>query len=478
MYSSVKYTKKQLRIQEMAPVFLVTFWVFIDKCNHDRLHQEIVCNLPFHSNTIYTYLCSKFSHGTNRVFSTDVLRHQLPYREADQMNNDIIRKHLDKIIEWRHWLHSHPELSTHEKETSKYIKARLDDMGLTVKTGDHSYGLTAVIEGNGDGRCLGLRADFDALPVKEKTGLEFASVNEGVMHACGHDMHTAALLAAARRLQELRTEFRGTVLLAFQQAEEMGHGSSYFEERGLTQGYDRAFGLHIAPDYPVGSVAISQKADAASCDYYKITVHGVSAHTARPHQGKNALLAGAGLVQQIAQLRAEVVDPAERAVIGVGRFAAGTVYNAIANEAVIEGSYRAFSAETRQVLRSQLAKLVAAAELAYGVKVELFTDCFAPATVNAPEARDEIIAVARELLGAEQTIVSAEPVFGFAADDFSVFMQHCPSVYVHVGAARAGVARSARALHSDDFEPDEAAIGMAADLHLNYALAFLGKENK
>ena len=193
-------------------------------------------------------------------------------------------QHADRdfAIKTRRRLHQFPELSFKEYKTAEFIRRTLDELGIpwqaVGETGTYGW-----IEGKGAGsKKVLLRADIDGLPVQEKTGLPFASCHEGVMHACGHDIHTAALLAAAKRLAELRDSFGGTVLLAFQQAGEQGHGALLFREAGLTRGYDRAFGIHIAPDWPLGTVVLSEKEDAPCCEFFRLRVTGKKSHISKP----------------------------------------------------------------------------------------------------------------------------------------------------------------------------------------------------
>ena len=376
--------------------------------------------------------------------------------------------------ECRRFLHQHPELSGQEHNTAKYIRDKLTACGIEYQTVGGT-GTFARIKGHNDnGRKILLRADIDALPIEEQTALPYKSVNQGIMHACGHDIHTAALLAAAQKLAELKDKFSGTVLLAFQQAEEFGHGSQYFREQGLLTGYDRAFGVHIAPDVPLGTVALSRKADAASCDFFRITLTGRKAHTSKPHLGRDALQAGAVLVGEIVKLSSWLLPADEPVNVGIGVFKAGNSYNIIADSAVIEGSFRAFSEDSRQKLKAKISELAEKVTAVYGVQAAAEYDCFASALINDETAREEISQVAAELLGKDKVKLSEAPIFGFAADDFAEYIKEIPGVYAHVGTAQEG-SDSAKVLHSEKLAPPDEAVPIAADLHINYALTFLGR---
>ena len=374
--------------------------------------------------------------------------------------------------ECRRWLHQHPELSNQEYNTAKFIREKLTEFGIEYQEVEKT-GTFARIKGHRDnGRTILLRADIDALPIEEQTDLPYKSINPGVMHACGHDIHTAALLAAAKKLAELKDSFAGTVLLVFQQAEEFGHGSQFFREQGLLKNYDRAFGVHIAPDVPVGTVVLSRREDAASCDFFRITLTGRKAHTSKPHLGQDALQAGAVLVGEIAKLPGRLLPPDEPVNVGIGTFKAGTSYNIIADSAVLEGSFRVFSEENRQKLKEKIAELAESVSSGYGVQAAVEYDCFARAIINDETVREEVTQTAVELLGEDKVQISEEPVFGFAADDFAEYLRDVPGVYAHVGVAEEG-SDSARVLHSEKLAPAEAAVEIAADLHIHYALNYL-----
>lgn len=259
------------------------------------------------------------------------------------------------LVETRRYLHRHPELSMQEYNTAAFIRSELSRFGIEYRAVGET-GTFARIDGKTPGKTVLLRADIDALPIREKTGLAFSSENEGVMHACGHDFHTAALLGVAKELSEMRGAFSGTVLLAFQQAEESQHGSKFFEQEGLTKDYDRAFGIHISPAFPVGKIAMTRGTDAASCDYFRITLRGRSAHISKPHLGHDALAAAAELALKLPSIQPRKLDPLESSIIGIGKLTAGTSYNIIANEATLEGSIRTLTFETQEFLQNEVRK--------------------------------------------------------------------------------------------------------------------------
>lgn len=376
------------------------------------------------------------------------------------------------LIETRRYLHKNPELSLQEYNTAAFIRSELERFGIPYQTVDET-GTLGIIEGRGKGRRVLLRADIDALPIEEQTTLTCKSRNCGVMHACGHDFHTAGLLGAAKTLSELRDSFDGTVLLAFQQAEEFGHGSKFFARDGLTRGYDRAFGIHISPAFRIGTIALTRGADAASCDYFKITVRGKSAHISKPHLGNDALAAAAEIAVQLPRIQSTCLNPIENSVIGIGKLMAGTSWNIIAQEAVLEGTIRTTSHETQALLINRVTKTARQIAQLYGTTAEVEFETFTSAVINDDDAFDEAYAVSAEIVGAENTITNQRLIMGFGADDFAEFAKEEKGVYVHVGVANDNP-NSQVSLHSELLEPDEGALRIIAQLHVNYALKILG----
>lgn len=380
---------------------------------------------------------------------------------------------LPYLIETRRYLHRNPELSMREYNTAAFIRNELSRFGIEYRTVDET-GTFARIDGKAPGKTVLLRADIDALPVYEKTGLAFSSENEGVMHACGHDFHTAALLGAAKELSALRDKFSGTVFLAFQQAEESQHGSKFFVREGLTKGYDRAFGIHISPAFPAGKIAMTRGTDAASCDYFKITLRGKSAHISKPHLGNDALAAAAELALKLPAIQPRILNPLDNSVIGIGRLTAGTSYNIIANEAVLEGTIRTLTFETQEFLQNKVRETAEAVAALYDVIPDIKLETFAYPVINDDDAFDEAYAAAAKIVGEENIITDRKLIMGFGADDFSEFQRYAKGVYVHVGTANAAES-SQLPLHSDRLTPDESALTVMEKLHVEYALSVLNK---
>jgi amidohydrolase len=315
---------------------------------------------------------------------------------------------------------------------------------------------------------------MDALPIQEQTGLPFASQNPGVMHACGHDAHTAALLGAAKVLQAHRDEFAGTVLLVFQPAEETGTGHIPFLQGDLTREAHRAFGLHLWPELPLGTVGVSMGADAASVDRFRITVHGKSSHISRPQQGIDALYIGCHLSEALRTLPSRVLSAMETALVGVGSLHAGTASNIIPETAVLEGTIRSFSAQTRSLLQQKIQETAERVAAVYGGTAEVQLIELHGPVINDPEAVQEVLSVARGLFGPERVTVSPTPIMGMAADDFALFLEQHKGVYAHVGTADPQRPNTCLPLHNCRYDISEEALPVAASLHVGYALSVLG----
>ena len=256
----------------------------------------------------------------------------------------------DTIIADRRYLHQHAELSFEEHETTAYLVSELQKMGIPVIIFENYTGCIAVIEGGKPGKTVMLRADIDALPIQENSGVDFESVHPGVMHACGHDCHAAMLLGGARLLWEQRERLQGTVKLLFQAAEEVFIGSHYYWDEGYLNDVDAAMGMHVWPSVKSGQMVVKDGPLMASCDNFKLTVHGVSAHGSMPHQGKDAIVAASAIITNFQTIVSRSNDPRSTLVVTVGMVHAGTQFNIITDTAVMEGTIRSHSAQARAMV--------------------------------------------------------------------------------------------------------------------------------
>ena len=338
----------------------------------------------------------------------------------------------EEITELRHDLHMHPELSGEEHRTAAVIRGLLDSFGIKWRAvgGTGTY---AEIDGAGEGESIMIRADIDALPVTEKSRYGFPSKNDGVMHACGHDVHTAALIGAVKVLSKHRDRLCGKVKIVFQQAEESGHGSQYFINEGLAEDTDRIYGFHVSPYARLGKIVVVKGTDAASCDRLTIRFTGKTSHITRPHLGADALAAAADTALRLGRIH-ELIDPMHRVLVGIGHINAGNTWNVVADSAVIDGSIRALSEAARA---DAIAAVRATAEKTaayYGVTAEVETELNAPCLINDPEAYKVMREAAAAVAGADN-IPETDVPFGYGADDFAAFSQKIKGCFAHIGTA-------------------------------------------
>ena len=389
--------------------------------------------------------------------------------------NPEIEQLSDQIIAWRREFHRHPESSLKEYETADRIQTILTDLGIPYeKVGETGTlgrieGSKSLVDGQTRAKTIFLRADIDALEITEATGVDYASENPGLMHACGHDAHTAGLLGAAKYLNDHRDLFAGTVLLGFQQAEEIGAGAKQFVQSGLLKDVDQCFGIHVDPFLEYGKLIASPGSLNASCDIFTIEVEGKSCHVAAPDNGIDALVAGANIVTELQNIVARQVSPKDSVVVGIGRFNSGTRYNIIANHAKIEGTLRTISHESRVKYLERIEAIAQATASIHGAKIKFSNYGAAAPVINTPASAERGQAVAAKLVGDDQVIREFGPLMG--GDDFADYLAEIPGLY-----GRAGV-RSSEAtsysVHHEKFNLDERALPLISNFHVDFALDYL-----
>lgn len=382
-----------------------------------------------------------------------------------------VEKERDYIITLRRHFHMHPEVSLKEFRTAEKIRRELDSFGIENSPVGET-GVLGVIRGKkGPGRRVALRADIDALPMRDEKDVDYASKNEGVIHACGHDGHTAALLGAAKILQSKTHELCGEVYLFFQQAEEICQGAREFVSRGLLSGIDRVFGLHMAPNVSAGQVALSAGPIYASIDRFYIKIAGKSAHVSTPQLGVDALNIASQIVVSLQSVVSRQTDPFDPVVVGIGILKAGTAFNIVANEAYIEGTIRCFTPEVREKTRESITRMARGIAEAHGTEAEVVIDGITPSLINHGEIFGEVRETAARIVG-EENVIPAEKSLG--GDDFAEFLQHCRGMYALVGTGSADNPNTLLPLHSNMFDIDERGLVIAANLYTDYALDMLG----
>ena len=384
---------------------------------------------------------------------------------------NLIEIYWDAIVEHRRWLHAHPELSEQEKDTAAYIAEALRGMGLNPVEHVGGYGVTALIEGELPGKCVGLRADFDALPVTECTGLPFASQNPGVMHACGHDVHAAMLLGAARILCDLRPQLCGTVKLIFQPAEEMVGGADKMIAEGVLQNprVGAVIGQHVEAALGTGKIAFREDTIMASCDDFVITIHGKGGHAAAPENAVDAIAIGAQVVSALQQIVSRNVSPQDSAVITIGTVSGGTANNVIAETVEMAGTCRNLDPDIRNAMPGRIESIVRGVAEGMGATYTFDYEKGYPPVVNDAAMCDLLQRAATEAIGAENVVSLKKASLG--AEDFAFFAERVPSVFYRLGCLREG--EKAWPLHNGHFNPDEDAMKTGILVMTTAALRFL-----
>lgn len=382
----------------------------------------------------------------------------------------LIDQDRDYIISLRRWFHSHPELSMKEFETARRIEEELAAIGVpTRRVG--GTGVLGTIQGRrGPGKKIVLRADTDALPIRDEKTVPYASQCPGVMHACGHDAHTAALLGAARALKQLEDNFSGEIALVFQPGEEYGAGAVLFVQVGALEGANRSFGVHLQSNLPVGQVAMNPGAENASVDHFTIRITGKSAHVSTPELGADALYAAAQVVTALQGLVGRLKNPTDPALIGVGVLRSGEGYNIVAREAVIEGTVRCFSEQTRAMLNAKIADTARSIAALYNTTAEVENESFTRALINDAGVYAEAAPVIERVVG-KGNLVPKELSLG--GDDMAEIIAAVPGVYAFVGSGSDAVPGSRLAHHTPGFDIDERCLPIAAGLYVESALSWL-----
>ncbi|MBE9429549.1 amidohydrolase [Staphylococcus warneri] len=354
------------------------------------------------------------------------------------MSNTLVerlREKEDRMIEIRRYLHQHPELSFKEVETPKYIADFYKDKDCKVETNIGQNGVKVTIDSGKPGKTLAIRADFDALPIKEETGLPFASKNEGVMHACGHDAHTAYMLILAETLIEMKDQFKGKVVVIHQPAEEMPPGGAQgMIKDGVLDGVDHVLGAHVMSTMEAGKVFYKEGFVQTGRAYFKLTVHGKGGHGSSPHMANDAIVAGANFVTTAQTVVSRRLSPFETGVVTIGSFDGKGQFNVIKDSIEIEGDVRALTDDTRDTIEKELTRLVKGLESTFGVTCDFEFNKDYPALYNDPEFTSYVAdtinnAEDNDIKGVEEC--EPQP----PSEDFAFYAVELPSTFIYSGAA-------------------------------------------
>ncbi|MEB3293512.1 MAG: M20 family metallopeptidase [Synechococcales bacterium] len=366
----------------------------------------------------------------------------------------IASKLAPRLIEIRRHLHSHPELSGQEHQTAAYVAGVLSSSGLQVREGVGRVGVVGTLRGNGQSpRLLAIRADMDALPIQERTEIEFASRNPGIMHACGHDIHTTVGLGTAMVLAELG-DLPGNIRFLFQPAEEIAQGAEWMVKDGAMDAVDNILSLHVFPSIPAGKIGIRYGALTAAADDLEITIVGESGHGARPHEAIDAIWIAAQVVTALQQAIARTQNPLRPVVLTFGQISGGHAPNIIADQVRLLGTVRSLHPDTHEQLPSWIEQIVTNVCSAYGAKYHLNYRRGVPSVQNDAGLTDLLAAATEEALGSQAMQLIHEPSLG--AEDFAVYLRSAPGAMFRLGVGFAD--RINHPLHHPQFEADEQSI--------------------
>jgi hippurate hydrolase len=347
----------------------------------------------------------------------------------------IVDRRTDELLALRRRIHQHPELAFEEHETAKAVTGFLGKLGIPFKTGIGKTGVVAVLEGAKPGRTVGIRADMDALPVHEETGLPYASKISGKMHACGHDAHTAIALGVAAALSELRGELHGRIKFIFQPAEETLSGAAAMIKDGVLDDapkMDAILGYHNWPPLKAGAVGYHPENVMASADAFDLTIKGRGGHAAHPHLAIDALAAAAYFVTQVQTVVSREIAPLAPAVVTIGEMHAGTARNVVAGEAVLKASVRTQEAGLSDKIETAVRRLLAGLEKSMRVETELKWQRMAPVLRNDKPTLDRVLAIARDVLGADNVVNLNQASMG--SEDFAWFAERIPAAHLRIGS--------------------------------------------
>lgn len=385
-------------------------------------------------------------------------------READEI--------LPGVIADRRHFHEHPELGFQEFETSRIVAERLRSLGFDeVQTGVATTGVVGILHGSRPGKVVALRADMDALPILEENDVEYRSKTDGVMHACGHDAHTAILLGAARVLASKRDEFAGTIKFLFQPAEESIGGARTMVQEGVLENptVDAAFGLHVASLLPSGWIQVRDGVQLAGADEFKIEVTGKGGHGAQPHLTIDPIVAGTRIVSALQTIVSRNVDPILAGVVTVGSFHSGSAGNVIPNTAEMTGTIRSVTPEQREMMKRRVREIAVGVGKALNAEVDVTFGTGAGPTVNTPEMAQLVRSVAEEIVPTEH-VLTGDMIS--ASEDFGEFTQRVPGAFFFLGT-RNDAKGFAASHHHPRFDIDEDPMAVGVAMMAAVALRFL-----
>lgn len=397
------------------------------------------------------------------------------------MVKKLVKRYLaeveEDIISIRRHLHRYPELSHQEYKTSKLVQEKLAAYHIQFNAGYGNTGVLGIIEGEKPGKTVALRADMDALPIQEKTDIPYKSTKPGVMHACGHDAHTAMLLGAAKILNRMKAHIEGKVLLVFQPAEEDAPigGAQLMLDDGVFEKHqpDVIYGMHVWPDLPVGTIGIKQREMMGASDRFKITIQGRGGHASMPHQTNDAIVTAGYLITAMQSIVSRSINPLKQSVVTIGKIKGGYKANVIAEEVTLSGTVRTYDQEIKHKIKKRLSKICNKTAAMFESTIDMtYIDGY-EATINTPRWASLVRQTAIDLFGNNAT-PEVEPAL--TAEDFSRYLKHYPGAFIWLGT-QVDYPNEQKALHNPEFKLNEKALPLGSELLVHLVLNTLKKLN-
>ena len=368
----------------------------------------------------------------------------------------------EKIISTRRDIHKHPELAFNEHRTAKLVAERLKSLGIGVQTGVGKTGVVGTMRSNNSGKTIALRADMDALPMQETGNLPYKSQNDGIMHACGHDGHTAMLLGTAEALSKKYDQLKGTVKFIFQPAEEGQGGARYMIEDGALEGVDEIYGLHLWNYQKYGTIGVKAGPIMAAADLFEITIHGKGGHGAAPQGTKDAIVIASHLVQTLQTIVSRNTNPIESTVVTIGQINGGYNFNIIADTVNMKGTTRAYTEENRQLIKTRMAEIIKGTKQVFDCTIDFEYEDGYPPTVNHPEESEKLLNAAKKIVGDG----ASSPYLSMGGEDFSYFLKDVPGCFFFVGSAPIDKEPLSVPHHCSHFDFDERALLIGSSVYL------------
>ena len=363
-----------------------------------------------------------------------------------------------EIIDNRRYFHKHPELSFKEYNTSKIIVEKLEEMKIPYKNNIAKTGITATIEGREKGKTIALRADMDALPIQETSDVPYKSINDGIMHACGHDGHIAMLLGAAKAINQLKHNLKGNVKLIFQPAEEGHAGAKHMINEGVLDDVDEIYGIHLWNYQNVGEIGVKDGPIMAAADIFEIDIIGKGGHGATPHGTVDAIVVASHIINSMQTIVSRNTNPLESTVVTIGMINGGYNFNIIADKVTLKGTARSYTEENRSLIKNRMTEIIYGAEKMFGAKINLKYKDGYPPTINNIDCTRNVISAADKVISKK----NHAPYLSMGGEDFSYYLEEIPGCFFFVGSRPLDVKPLSIPHHCSHFDIDEKSLLIGA----------------